>query len=65
MQHPGSSPRKSIGLFGCYWIRNFGDDPMGLIFAKAFSDDGFDVCAYGFKVYDGACRLQTVHSTTG
>ena len=54
--------RKTIGLFGAYWIRNYGDDLMALIFAKAFSEAGFEVCAYGMKGYEGAFGLRTTNS---
>lgn len=45
--------KHTVGLFGTYWIANYGDDLMALLFAKHLREAGHDVLVYGLNGYEG------------
>lgn len=50
--------RPVIGLFGAYWINNFGDDLMALIFAKNLRKLGYEVLIFGLNNYENPYGAQ-------
>lgn len=51
---------KRIGIFGCYWVHNFGDDLMALLCAQAFQQQGHEVSVFGLSGYDEAAGVKQV-----
>lgn len=50
----------TVGLFGAYWIDNFGDDLMALIFSKEIRSWGYEVVVFGLEHYGNPYGIHTV-----